>query len=352
MRFNLLGVSRQFQPEITINQPTPWEELPGGEGYVWGCLITCDTGNTARTILVETTTNNGSVTTVATLTVTADGRKKLPFSWTSVLAQQIRLRPTGTCVPWIRYKVEWLSDPEPPRLLGWDTNWEDFGTMADKWLKGYLIEADTFGLAKTVVIDYVDSSSVQNLAAQSNALTFSGRGVQQVSFAKLRGRLFRLRATDSNFGKFYQWQPIFDEEPLSLTRWQTQERPHQGMEGRWQKPLEGWISIRSSAAVNLRIVTYGASGATLDTSNYTLVSTAGAKQKIRVPLNPTKGLLFEYLLSSTSAFWLYKEESELLVEDFNSGEAKWCPLPASNDDLDPARQMGNARAAAQTPGGA
>lgn len=352
MGFNLLGIAQQLQPEITINQATPWEELPGGEGYVWGCLITCDTGNTARTVLVETTTNNGSVTTVATLSITADGRKKLPFSWTAVLGQQIRLRPTGTCIPWMRYKVEWLSDPEPPRLLGWDTNWEDCGTLADKWLKGYLIEADTFNLPKTVVIDTVDSSSVQNLIVQSNALTFNGRGVQQVSFAKVRGRLFRVRATDANFGKFYRWQPIFDEEPLNLTRWQTQERPHQGMEGRWQKPLEGWISIRSNAAVNLRIVSYGASGATLDTSNYTLVSTAGAKQKIRVPLNPAKGLLFEYLLSSTSAFWLYKEESELLVEDFNSGEARWCPLPASNDDLDPARQMGNSRAAAQTPGGA
>lgn len=352
LAFNALGVSRQFQPAITLNQPTPWEELPGGEGYVWGCLITCDTGNTSRTVLVETTTNNGSVTTVATLTVLADGRKKLPFSWTSVLAQQIRLRPTGTCIPWIRFKVEWLSDPEPPRLLGWDTNWEDFGTMADKWLKGYLLEADTFNAAKTVVIDYIGDSGAVQLAAQSNSLTFNGRGVQHLTFSKLRGRLFRLRATDANFGKFYKWQPIFDEEPLSLRLWQTQERPHQGLEGRWQKPLEGWISIRSSAAVNLRILSYGAAGALLDTSNYTLVSTVGAKQKIRVPLNPAKGLLFEYLLSSSSAFWLYKEESELLVEDFNSGEARWCPLPASNDDLDPARQMGNSISAARTPGGA
>jgi hypothetical protein len=350
--FNLLGVSRQLQPEITLNQPTPWEELPGGEGYVWGCLITCDTGNTSRSVIVETTTNNGSVTTVATLTVLADGRKKLPFSWGSVLAQQIRIRPTGACVPWIRYKLEWLSDPEPPRLLGWDTNWEDFGTMADKWLKGYLLEADTFNVAKTVVIDYMGDSGAVQFAAQTNSLTFNGRGVQHLTFSKLRGRLFRLRATDVNFGKFYKWQPIFDEEPLSLRLWQTQERPHQGMEGKWQKPLEGWIAIRSSAAVNLRVIAYGASGAALDTSNYTLVSTAGAKQKIRVPLNPAKGLLFEYLLSSTSAFWLYKEESELLVEDFNSGEAKWCPLPASNDDLDSARQMGNASSAARTPGGA
>lgn len=349
--FNLLGVSRQLQPEITFNQPTPWEEMPGGEGYVWGCLITCDTGNVARSVVVEYTTNNGSITTAATLSVQADGRKKLPFSWSAVLAQQIRIRPTGTCEPWIRYKLEWLSDPEPPRLLGWDTNWEDMGTLADKWLKGYLLEADTFNAAKTVVIDLVDSNSAQQLASQSNSLTFNGRGVQHVSFAKLRGRMFRLRATDANFGKFYRWQPIFDEEPLALTRWETQERPFHGMNGRWQKPLEAFVSIRSSGPVNWQIITYGLSGTVLNTSNYTLLSTAGAKQKIRVPLNATKGLLFAHLFSSTAGSWIYREESEIMVEDFNTGEARLLPLWPSNDDLDPGRQMGVASARAQTPGG-
>lgn len=346
--FNILGVSAQRQPEIVFNLPTPWEELPGGEGYVWGVIITCDTGNTSRSVDVEYTTNNGSITSAGTLTVLADGRKKLPFTFaTAVLAQQIRLRPTGTCIPWIRYKVEWLSDPEPPRVTGWNTNWEGQGTLADKWLKGYLLEADTFNVAKTVVVD-ID----QSLAVVSNALTFNGRGVQHIAFAKQRGRLFRLRSTDANFGKFYRWQPIFDEEPLQLTRWQTQERPHEGMSGRWQKPLDAWVTLRSSGTVTLQITSFGASGATLNTSTYTIPTTAGAKQKVRVPLNAAKGLLFEYLFTAAAGFWLYKEESEIQVEDFNTGQAQWCPLPASNDDLDPARQMGNARVAAQTPGGA
>lgn len=345
--FNQMGVSRQQQPEITINQPSPWEELPGGEGYVWGVLITCDTGNAARSVLVEYTDNNGAITTAATLSVTADGRKKLPFSFAAVLAQQIRLRPTGSCLPWIRWKIEWLSDPEPPRLAGWDSNWLNLGTYADKWLKGYLIEADTFNVAKTVVVD-IDQALVQD----TRALTFNGRGIQHISFAKLRGRLFRLRSTDANFGKFYRWQPIFDEEPLALTRWQTEERPHEGLEGRWQKPLEAFISIRSSGTVTLQITSVGHAGTLSVVSTYTLATTGGAKQKIRLPLNATKGMLFEYLFTAAAGFWLYKEESEILVEDWSSGAARWCPLPASNDDLDPSRQMGNAAVAAATPGGA
>jgi hypothetical protein len=251
-------------------------------------------------------------------------------------------------VPWIRYKIEWLSDPEPPRVTGWDSNWLPFGTAADKWLKGILLEADTFNVAKTVVLDIDQSLAVVNLGS----VTFNGRGIQHFAFAKQRGRLFRLRATDANFGKLYKWQPIFDEEPLQLTRWQTQERPHEGMSGKWQKPLEAWISLRSSGIVTLQITAFGASGATLNTSSYTIPSTAGAKQKVRVPLNAAKGLLFEYLFTASAGFWLYKEESELLVEDWNSGQSQWVPLPASNDDLDPARQMGSAQVAAQTPGGA
>ena len=342
--FNRLGVTQRVEPEISLKEPTPWELLPGGEGYIWGCFLTCDTGGSDRTMVVEVTTNNGAVSTIATLTVNANGRRKLPFTWTSVLAQQIRLRPTGDCEPWMRYKLEWFTDPEPPRVLGWDTNWQDFGTGADKWLKGYLLEAETFNQPKTVVVD-ID----QTLAVDSRALTFNGRGVQQVAFAKQRGRIFRLRSTDSNSGKLYRWQPIFDEEPLALTRWETQERPFAEMAGRWQKPLEAFVCLRSSAQVDWLLTSYGAAGASLNASTYNLASTGGAKQKIRVPLNAAKGLLFSHLFTSTAAHWIYREESEVLVEDWATGEARWVPLFPSNDDADPSRQMGISSAAAATP---
>lgn len=348
-QFEALGVTQRQEPEITFNEASPWEELVGGEGYAYGVILTCDTGGQDRTILIEGTVNNGAITTLATLIVNANGRKKLPFSFPSTLVQQIRFRPIGDCLPWIRWKVEWISDPEPVRIPGWDTNWEAFGTFADKWIKGYLIEADTFGATKTVVLDVATLAGAQLLAQDTLTLTLSGRGVYQHSFPKIRGRLFRLRATDPAYGKFYRWQPIFDEEPLALTRWETQERPFPGMDGKWQKPLEALLTIRSSADVSWQLTSAGFSGASLNVSTYTIPSTGGAKQKVRVPLNAAKGLLFTHLFTSAAAFWLYKEESEIQIEDWTSGQAAWIPMWGANDDRDPARQMGNSASAAATP---
>jgi hypothetical protein len=332
--FNLLGASFKRQPVIVLNEATPWEEMPGGEGYLWGCILTFDTGNVERTAVVEYTSLNEAIGTVASLVLKADGRKKIPFSWTAVLAQQVRLRPTGSCLEWIRYKLEWLVDPEPPRVPGWNTNWDSYGSYADKWIKGYLIEADTFNVAKTVVLD-ID----QSLIVDTRSLTFDGRGIQQISFAKQRGKLFRLRATDANYGKLYRWQPIFDMEPLALTRWESQETDH-GRHG-WQKPLEAWVTLRSSATVTLQVISYGEDGTALATKSYTIASTAGAKMKRRVPFEATKGVLFSYLFTASSAFWLYREESMLRVEDWTSGEGFDALLPPATDDLMmPPRQVG------------
>lgn len=333
--FNLLGATYKLQPEVVFNQPTPWEELPGGEGYCWGCILTFDTGGQTLSAVVEYTANDGAITTAATLSVSASGRKKIPYSWGSVLAQQIRLRPTGTCVPWVRYKTEWLTDAEPPRVPGWDTNWQEYGTLSDKWIKGYLIEADTFNVAKTVVLD-IDQSN----AANSQSLTFNGRGIQHIAFARLKGRLFRFRATDTNYGKLYKIQPIFDEEPLALTRWEMKGITHSRTG--WSKPLAAWVALLSGATVTLTVTAYNASGTTLDTSAYTISSTGSVKQRRYVKLNPVKGVIFDYVFTCASAFTLYREEGELEIEDWMTGQSGWVPAWGNDDLIVPPRGMGNA----------
>jgi hypothetical protein len=118
------------------------------------------------------------------------------------------------------------------------------------------------------------------------------------------------------------------------------------------KPIEAFVTLRSSAQVDWQIITYGETGVALNTSTYSIVSTGGVKMKRLVDFNPAKGVLFAHIFTSAAPFWLYREESQVMVEDWESGAAQWVPLFPSNDDLDPARTMGNAAVAAATPGGA
>lgn len=73
----------------------------------------------------------------------------------------------------------------------------------------------------------------------------------------------------------------------------------------YQHVKELWVSLRSNAAVTL----------TVEVDNiaytYTLASTGGAMQKVYVPMQPIKGLLWEYTFESTENFRIYSEDSSV-----------------------------------------
>ena len=68
------------------------------------------------------------------------------------------------------------------------------------------------------------------------------------------------------------------------------------------------------------------------------------KKKRRVPFNPTKGVLYTYVFTAASAFWLYREESEVTVEDWATGELFQATIYGDDDLMVPPRPMGNAPA--------
>lgn len=338
-----LGCAARTDPDTVMRRATAWEELPGGEGYLTGVRITTDTGNVGINIDAEYTTDVGSVTAASSVIATANGRRILHFTWGAVYAQQVRLRPTGSCLSWKLYKVEWLTQNEPPRIAGWNTNWDAYGILSDKWLKGFLIHCDTFNVAKSWSIDADGTNGVQ-----TGTITQNGPGVQFVAFAKSRGRLFRFRATDANLGKLYKFQPVFDVEPLSLTRWETEEVDH-GYQG-WQIPIDGYFTLRSSASVTLTMTSFDQLGATVNARTYTISSTAGVKAARYVQFNPDKGVQFTYVLTSANPFWLYREESVVNVQPFD-GKPKIKAKPFGNDNNDPSRGMTDSSGAAARSGG-
>jgi len=231
--------------------------------------------------------------------------------------------------------------PETSQLRA--TEWEKAGTLTDKAIKGVLLEVDTFGVTTTVLVE-ADGVTVATLTVNHN-----GRRVAHYGFPSQVGRLVRLRPTTATPSTLYDVQWVFDEEPLQLTHWETQQIDH-GVGG-WQSAFAADITYRAGSGVTLTVRMYNEGGALVNTRAYSLPGTGGAKQQHYVPFEPDKGVLFQYqftVASGAAGFWLYREESRVLILPWGSASPLWV-RPFGSDDLDRVRQMGHAAGQAAIP---
>ncbi len=444
------GIAMVPDPDTTMNRVTTYEPLPGAatDGYTIGMRVECDTFQAPRTIHVDLVDADnpgvffepaGSPFTVNPLGVA--GRHVWWFSWPVQKTSLIRIRPADGCLPWKLYRLEWLSQPEPPRIAGWDTNWENKGdtyctgvdiecdtygvnktvvvyldqtpiatltvhaagrrylhftiptppsrtpirghlyrlvstdanpgrlyswkwwldtepteqtnwnqnfsvanTLSDKWIKGMLLEIDTFGQTKNV---HVEVDGLEPVGSPFQ-ITATGRSVIHLTWPKILGRVIRLMPDDSFPSRLYERQWIFDEDPISVTIWETEELDHQ-MSG-WHYVWRAHITLKSTADVTLTLTAFNQLGVA-NPHVYTIPSTAGRKQKCWVPFDAVKGILWRYFFTSASPFTLYLEESEVHVQDWNGGTLE-IKKPFGDADIDvPTRNMINAGIAAGRSGG-
>jgi hypothetical protein len=247
---------------------------------------------------------------------------------------------TGTSP--ILHRIGPSYNPQPSTSTARVTNWDEQGRISDKWVKGIAIECDTFGVSKTVNV-YADNANT----GASFTLSAATRQCFMFSWAQFRGRIIRLVPVDTVPWKVYAIHWIFDEEPLALTRWETQPVDH-GLPGPWQKPLYGHISVLSFATVTLEVDTIDQQGNT--TQNFYTVGpvggSAGVKAKYFVPFNASKGTLFKYIFTSAVPFYVYREESSVYVIPWGGQQAQ--PVkPFGNDDLDLVRSIKDAGLVAQ-----
>ena len=425
-----------IQPEVTMNRATTWQPLhERGEAYVIGMYVDCDTGGSARTILVEGLLNGAAVA-IATLTVNSNHGRRLWFSWTAVHVDMIRLRPTGACEPWMLFGQGWICTPEPPRISKWDSvhenQWDQYitgldiecdtfsanktvevfvdsvlvktetintasrlvkhitipwlrghilrfratdsnvgllythrwhtdeepteqhnflqnytvaGTLSDKWCKGILLETDTFGVNKEIKVE------VDHVVVFTGTINTNNRRSVHIAFPQVLGRVFRLYPTDTVPARLYSHVWLFDEEPISVVRFESQEQPD-GIRD-YHIPIDGQIAIKSNSPVTLTILSYGQNGVALGTKVYTLPSTGGVKSMLSAHtfLEPQKGLLFRQIYAASTPFWLYTEESWLTMQPLSGGQPTRV-FVLGNDALDPAREMRNAVITAKRAGGA
>jgi hypothetical protein len=204
------------------------------------------------------------------------------------------------------YKHRWMVEAEPGEQANWNQNFTNYGSRADKWLKAVVFECDTFGQGKQVQVE-VDGTLVETLSVNAY-----GRKVVQIALAQQSlGRIWRMYPVDGNPGRLYSVQPVFDEEPFCLDRWETQELDfdHPG----FHLPVEGQITLKSTEPVTLRVTQYVNQTGTVLTEDYEIRSTEGIKDKVYVPFKARKGVLTKLLFTSEVPFYLYEEESSLTI---------------------------------------
>lgn len=441
---DLYGVSIVPQPEITILRATTWHPVnPSGEGYCYGGWIDSHTAGEDITVLVEGL-RNGVLSTLATLTVNSNNGRRKWFSWAARHIDMIRLRPVTDCGQWMLFGQGWLSRPSPPRITGWDSDFENLGdtyytgldlevdtggvdkrvsvevdgttlfdpatnlsywtinadgqrlvhitlpwgrghvyrffsadgvfgqvyshkwlvagepgeqanwnqnftiagTHADKWLKGILLECDTFGQTKMVNVE-VDGVGV---LGGPFPVVADGRKVVQVSFPQVLGRVFRIFPADNFPGRLYTSGWLFDQEPYQLTRFETQEIRN-GFD-QWHMCTYGQVTYKAASAVTMTVLVYGQDGTLLATDTYSFAATGSPPQKAMAVYRPQarKGVLYKYTFTSSQGFWLYREESYLEFQGWTGGKREKVK-PFGNDDLDSTRSMTLAEGAAERAGG-
>src|SRR4030095_8391664 len=144
-------------------------------------------------------------------------------------------------------------------------------------------------------------------------------------------------------------EPLFDEEPFALDRWETQETNHV-LPGCFY-PLSGHLTLKSTADVTLTTsVQHNQVGGTT-THTYTIPATGGQKQRRFLNgFHAGKGVLIKYVLTSAEPFWLYRDETTIVIQPWGAARAITVQ-PFGNDDLDPSRPMTHAVLAAQASGG-
>lgn len=231
---------------------------------------------------------------------------------------------------------------QPDETITRVSDWTDLGRGSDKWFKGLIIECDTSNQTKTVAVQ-LDGATVN-----TQVITASGRKVIELAFTRTRGRLIRLKPTDTNPWLVYSWHWIFDEEPFKLTRWETQELDH-GIKG-WQVPIYAFITLECIDTVSFNLYVANQTGV-ITAYLYTIPATGiGVKAKVYVPFEAAKGVTFRYLFISNSDFYLYREESYVCIRPWGTSgtlEVK----PFGTDDLDGVRGLRDAGTNAARSGG-
>ena len=209
------------------------------------------------------------------------------------------------------WEPSFLYRPEDIEMRA--TDWEDAGLVGAKFLQGFLLQADTQGVNKTIIVQG-DGVDLQTYVINHNGETILPYVFDPTQIASLLRIISPDEVDWRYFGVRWIWEPL----PELVTYYETQGTTHD-LSG-YQFLKDGYISLISTADVTLTI--------NVDGTNfvYTIPSTGGAylKNYILFGINGAtgqtlKGKLFSYILESNEPFRLFQKDCEIRTHEWSSG---------------------------------
>ncbi len=111
----------------------------------------------------------------------------------------------------------------------------------------------------------------------------------------------------------YQLTVLWREDEEAIRHWEFPPTSH-GLEG-WQHLRDGYITVRSQAALTFTIEVDGVSFTPVFRTSS---STLGEKRKLYFDMPPVKGKLFRYIINSEEDFRIYGGDCEVRVKPWNT----------------------------------
>jgi hypothetical protein len=295
--------------EATTRMQTPWDDIGvSTEKFFNELVLEIDTNSQDVTVTPEVDLVNQPAFTVNTA-----GQKRLYLSFPKdTKGSLIRLlisADTSTEFIYYNHAYEVLPEPRPGGGTSGDnsqTEWSSMGWAADKRLRQLVLEIDTFGnpLDVNVEIDGVISETI-------SVTTTTGRELLILSLAAdTIGKICRLtfNSPGSNDFLYYTHDFEFLKDPLDATRWDTYELDF-GY-SRWKYIRRLWIAAQGASAITLDVFIDEASPASF-TTGFTLNPSSGWS-RLEITFPPAlKGQLFRFVFTSSTAFKLWLEESDV-----------------------------------------
>jgi hypothetical protein len=180
------------------------------------------------------------------------------------------------------------------------TDWEDFGYRGAKFVQGVVIRANTFGVNKTVEVQYDGPNDAPQVAL---TLTLNHDGEQTIAYPRAAGgwtpfiaELVRLQGADD-----------IDWVPELATQWETQYTTFD-FPG-FLDVHDGIVALQSTAQVDWFIEYQDG-----DSGTYAIPSSAGAYLRTRVITQAQKGKAVRFRWTSTAPFRLFKRDCAVRVQ--------------------------------------